>query len=1569
MKTESKSFVFMKNIKKVHIKKQWKKSSVSSFFWKPAMLLLLLFLSTFTASVFAQNCPVKINNNQISLKRAVCVNTSGLLEGTTPSGGNGTYLYQWEIAKDNCGENSFVLIAGANNKDYIIPAGDNGIGCYRRVVVSGSCKSESNKIQFKKEDRTAPVPPSTTVVQPLCGSATGTITITNPSPSVGITYSIDGANYTNETGIFTGLQPKVYTVSVKYPSGCISPAKNDTIKASPLINGSISPESANICNGGSVKLTVSGGTSYQWYRNGTTITGATAATYTATESGNYTADILIAACRAKAANQAVVKEFEPIKFAISTTQPGCSIPQGSLTISTVTGGSGAGYLYSTNNGSSFQKEATFSTLSPGDYQVVVKDGAGCTSSAVTAVIRPAPEPITVATMVADITCTDSTGAVTLEAKGGLSPYQYQVNTGAFQTGNVFTGLVAGTYKATVKDAAGCTQELNFTVKETPSTLSAVATPTNATCKEAGKVSIKAEGGTAPFSYSLDGASFQPSSSFTNLPAGLYQATIKDAKGCGVVVPFEVKGAGTEPITVATMVADITCTDSTGAVTLEAKGGLSPYQYQVNTGAFQTGNVFTGLVAGTYKATVKDAAGCTQELNFTVKETPSTLSAVATPTNATCKEAGKVSIKAEGGTAPFSYSLDGASFQPSSSFTNLPAGLYQATIKDAKGCGVVVPFEVKGAGTEPITVATMVADITCTDSTGAVTLEAKGGLSPYQYQVNTGAFQTGNVFTGLVAGTYKATVKDAAGCTQELNFTVKETPSTLSAVATPTNATCKEAGKVSIKAEGGTAPFSYSLDGASFQPSSSFTNLPAGLYQATIKDAKGCGVVVPFEVKGAGTEPITVATMVADITCTDSTGAVTLEAKGGLSPYQYQVNTGAFQTGNVFTGLVAGTYKATVKDAAGCTQELNFTVKETPSTLSAVATPTNATCKEAGKVSIKAEGGTAPFSYSLDGASFQPSSSFTNLPAGLYQATIKDAKGCGVVVPFEVKGAGTEPITVATMVADITCTDSTGAVTLEAKGGLSPYQYQVNTGAFQTGNVFTGLVAGTYKATVKDAAGCTQELNFTVKETPSTLSAVATPTNATCKEAGKVSIKAEGGTAPFSYSLDGASFQPSSSFTNLPAGLYQATIKDAKGCGVVVPFEVKGAGTEPITVATMVADITCTDSTGAVTLEAKGGLSPYQYQVNTGAFQTGNVFTGLVAGTYKATVKDAAGCTQELNFTVKETPSTLSAVATPTNATCKEAGKVSIKAEGGTAPFSYSLDGASFQPSSSFTNLPAGLYQATIKDAKGCGVVVPFEVKGAGTEPTLTVTNPPAVCSGSTLDLRDSSLVKGSASGLVYSYWKDSTASTAVGDPAAVTAGTYYIKAVNAEGCSAIKPVVVTEQSATSGRITASGPTVVCFNQTLILTASSGTGYQWYRNDDSIPGATAATYQPKTSGNYSVVIINGPCKALAANKVQVQFQTCSQLPETSVAVPSAFTPNRNGANDVLRPVVNNIASIQYFKIFNRWGQMVFETTTVGKGWDGTISGIPQPADSYSWILVCTDHNGNVIKQNGRSLLIR
>ncbi len=87
------------------------------------------------------------------------------------------------------------------------------------------------------------------------------------------------------------------------------------------------------------------------------------------------------------------------------------------------------------------------------------------------------------------------------------------------------------------------------------------------------------------------------------------------------------------------------------------------------------------------------------------------------------------------------------------------------------------------------------------------------------------------------------------------------------------------------------------------------------------------------------------------------------------------------------------------------------------------------------------------------------------------------------------------------------------------------------------------------------------------------------------------------------------------------------------------------------------------------------------------------------------------------------------------------------------------------------------------------------------------------------------------------------------------------------------------------------------------------------------------------------------------------------------IPNAFSPNGDGLNDIFKPIGVGIVSTSFFRIFNRYGQLVFETTQWNKGWDGTYKGTPQAVGNYVWVIRGTGRNGKTIEKTGNVVLVR
>lgn len=130
-----------------------------------------------------------------------------------------------------------------------------------------------------------------------------------------------------------------------------------------------------------------------------------------------------------------------------------------------------------------------------------------------------------------------------------------------------------------------------------------------------------------------------------------------------------------------------------------------------------------------------------------------------------------------------------------------------------------------------------------------------------------------------------------------------------------------------------------------------------------------------------------------------------------------------------------------------------------------------------------------------------------------------------------------------------------------------------------------------------------------------------------------------------------------------------------------------------------------------------------------------------------------------------------------------------------------------------------------------------------------------------------------------------------------------------------------------------------------------------------PFSPDPTLTSTVSNTYYVTIKNSR-GCIRKDSVHVEYYT-----GPDIYVPNAFTPNNDGINDVFRPFPVGISTLNYFRVFNRQGQIVFQTSQPFKGWDGNINGIPAVGDIYVWQVSGIDYMGKKVIKKGTVLLIR
>lgn len=167
---------------------------------------------------------------------------------------------------------------------------------------------------------------------------------------------------------------------------------------------------------------------------------------------------------------------------------------------------------------------------------------------------------------------------------------------------------------------------------------------------------------------------------------------------------------------------------------------------------------------------------------------------------------------------------------------------------------------------------------------------------------------------------------------------------------------------------------------------------------------------------------------------------------------------------------------------------------------------------------------------------------------------------------------------------------------------------------------------------------------------------------------------------------------------------------------------------------------------------------------------------------------------------------------------------------------------------------------------------------------------------------------------------------------------------------------------------AGNDTVVTAFQPLQLNATGGVNYSWTPftglNNTAIADPIAILPATIDSIIYRVRVRDSVgCYDDDDIKVIV-FKTGPEI-----FIPTAFTPNNDGRNEIVRPVLVGMQTLNYFRVYNRWGQMVFSTSEIGKGWDGTLAGKPQPSGTYVFAAQAIDYTGKVTFRKGTVVLIR
>ncbi|MBX7202099.1 MAG: gliding motility-associated C-terminal domain-containing protein [Bacteroidia bacterium] len=917
------------------------------------------------------------------------------------------------------------------------------------------------------------------------------------------------------------------------------------------------------------------------------------------------------------------------------------------------------------------------------YTITVTDAAGKQHSATSNItVSSVPSPTLSTT---NPGCNGSnTGTITASVSGSGGPFTFSWNSTPVQTGATLSGVPAGSYSVTVKNASNCTTTANAQLNEPALLQLSINNKTNVSCKGGnnGSAILSASGGTAPYTFSW--SSGQSSNTVTNLSAGSHTATVTDANGCSASIQVPIS----EPtaITISNTLNAAACGQPSGSIQASANGGTAPYSYSWNSTPVQNNALASGLAAGSYTVTVTDAKGCTQTKaeNLSGTSVP-VLTLSAQQVSCQGGNDGAANAGGSAGTAPYTYLWSNGA--TGANVNGLAAGTYTVTLTDAAACSATQSVTI----TQPaaIVLVTSSTAATCGASNGTATVSISGGTAPYSSSWSSGA--AGLNAPGLAAGSYTVTVTDAKGCSLSQSVGVSNSSGPSLNLVSTTNVSCfgGNDGAAQVNAGGGLSPYTFSW--SSGQSSNTVTNLSAGSHTATVTDANGCSASIQVPIS----EPtaITISNTLNAAACGQPSGSIQASANGGTAPYSYSWNSTPVQNNALASGLAAGSYTVTVTDAKGCTQTKaeNLSGTSVP-VLTLSAQQVSCQGGNDGAANAGGSAGTAPYTYLWSNGA--TGANVNGLAAGTYTVTLTDAAACSATQSVTI----TQPaaIVLVTSSTAATCGASNGTATVSISGGTAPYSSSWSSGA--AGLNAPGLAAGSYTVTVTDAKGCSLSQSVGVSNSSGPSLNLVSTTNVSCfgGNDGAATIAVSGGAAPVQLNWSNGFNGLNASM--LIAGTYTITATDASGCTANMVVDISQPPVIQAMIQTTAA--TCSQANGTAQVQVSGGTAPYQITWS-GSGANGTQVNQLLPGDYNILISDANNCLLNEPFTVTNTGGPIATIDLIQPISCPGGADGILEVKDISGAQTGQIVWSNGATTSRIENLNAADYSVTLTDLNGC----------------------------------------------------------------------------------------------------------------------------------------------------------------------------------------------------------------------------------------------------------------------------
>lgn len=1009
--------------------------------------------------------------------------------------------------------------------------------------------------------------------------------------------------------------------------------------------------------------------------------------------------------------------------------------------------------------------ASIDHIGPGKYKVVLTDPMLELSSS-DEITLSEPEPLALDIQkIEHIDCFGQhTGGIELEGSGGVAPYLYSWDDGAF--GKTRHEMPAGSYPVKLIDNNSCYITRTFTLNQPEEPFEIVIDTVIHAYHDAdnnyvpGCILTHAQGGTSPYFPLFSTGNHN----LNRLDSGTYELFRRDAKMCEDRKTVKVETYDRMRVDIVAEQQNLCFGDSMAVCRVRITGGVPPFLILWSTGSRE--EKIENLSDGTYAVTVTDAAGIVRLSQITLTAPPPleiTAEEIRQPSYGGCidnncpdaENDGRilVSVKGGSGTYQFDWTKDGQTFlsatDDASVIENLGNGYYTLHVSDAHACVAETGFVLEK-------IAPLKAEIEaektpgCFGSTDGV-LQGKisGGTLPYRLTWE-GISDTLSRLENLQAGMYVLTATDALGIQSRHTFHLTEPeplrittdqmqqasyPGSEDGIVSP----IKADGRIHVSVSGGTPPYRYRWSGADYKDSigeeAGIDSLLPGSFRLFLTDHAGCMTdtmfVLPYVAPLIGTISVE-----KPISCFGMSDAVLgADITGGTPPYTLQWYKDGDSLGNRIKLMNAGygNYRLVVSDSLQVHASYSFLLEQ-PDSLTLRLFPLAGLCHgdSLGKAVAEVRGGTFPYTYDwyLDSELLPCKDSLlTHLETATIGLSVTDRRGCAtsdstsVTAPTALQVAHTlmPPSYTGSLWKSEPQPVNDGEIRLYAAGGTPPYRYEWLNG--DTNSLITQADSGFYQVNVWDRNDCETSLSFYLKRTPELIAHLDLLAEPLCfdEATAKFSLSVQGGKKPYTYDwyrngkwIGEDSVLPAE---EMRAGLYQITVRDANG--IISRDSLRVRQPEPLSASAHIRDASAWQfKNGEIRVEIKGGVPPYNLMWNNG--DSGYLLTDIGRGTYSLEVTDAHLCHFNHTYTVNSPDSLhIASMAVQHTTENKSDGAIHLNVQGGMPPYFFRWEDAigkilqkdsARQGSFAIENISEGIYRFHLTDAGGASLDRLVEVR-------------------------------------------------------------------------------------------------------------------------------------------------------------------------------------------------------------------------------------------------------------------